>query len=94
VTVSSIAEDDFKHILEHGEGVWEALRGKSIFLTGATGFVGKWMLEALCRANDVYGLDVNATVLTRRPSAFVAEAPHLGQHSAIELLEGERCLRP
>lgn len=89
MTVSSIAEDDFKHILEHGEGVWEALRGKSIFLTGATGFVGKWMLEALCRANDIYGLGVKATLLTRRPSAFMIEAPHLARHPAIELLEGD-----
>ena len=76
-------------MLGHGEGVWEGLRGKSIFLTGATGFVGKWMLEALCRANDVYGLKVRATILTRRPSAFVAEARHLAEHPCIRLLEGD-----
>ncbi len=52
---------------------WPQLDGARIFFTGATGFIGRWMLEALARAP----IDVHVTILTRDPTAFAARAPHL-----------------
>lgn len=52
---------------------WSALDGKRIFMTGGTGFIGRWMLEALARAP----IDVRVVLLTRDPAAFAARSPHL-----------------
>ncbi len=53
--------------------LWPRLAGSRIFMTGGTGFIGRWMLEALARAD----LDVEVVVLTRDPEAFATRAPHL-----------------
>jgi dTDP-glucose 4,6-dehydratase len=52
---------------------WPRLDGARIFMTGGTGFIGRWMLEALARAP----IGVEVTLLTRDPAAFAARAPHL-----------------
>lgn len=80
---------DLDHVLEHTPDVWEELRGARFFVTGGTGFFGRWMLETLLRANEGLGLGAEATVLTRDPNAFAAAAPDLALHPAVKLLGGE-----
>ena len=73
------AREDFEHILSHTHGLWEPLRGASIFLTGGTGFVGTWLLAALLRANDEYNLGVSIFALTRNPARFRGEPHRTGE---------------
>ena len=80
---------DLDHVLAHTEGLWEELRGKRIFITGGTGFFGCWLLESFVWANERFGLDASAVVLTRNPVGFRAKAPHLAGHPAIELELGD-----
>jgi dTDP-glucose 4,6-dehydratase len=79
---------DLQHIIAHTEGLWGELRRQSVFVTGGTGFVGRWMLESLLYANDLLGLQARVVVLSRRPDAFAALTPHLAGHPAVTLLEG------
>jgi dTDP-glucose 4,6-dehydratase len=81
--------DDLDHVLAHTGGVWSALAGARIFVTGGTGFVGSWLLETFAWACDRLLLDASMTVLTRSPEAFHARAPHLASHPAIRLLRGD-----
>jgi nucleoside-diphosphate-sugar epimerase len=60
-------ERDIDHILEHTEGLWHELRGASIFVTGGTGFFGRWMVESFCAANRQFDLGARLTVLSRHP---------------------------
>lgn len=84
-----IAPDDLRLIIEKtAPVVWQALRGKRIFITGGTGFIGCWLLEALLWADQHFQLELQLMVLTRRPAAFVAKAPHLAQHPAVRLIMG------
>jgi dTDP-glucose 4,6-dehydratase len=53
-----------------GLSSWRALAGLSIFFTGGTGFIGKWLLATLIDANERLGLDCRITVLSRDPSTF------------------------
>jgi dTDP-glucose 4,6-dehydratase len=53
--------------------LWPRLAGARIFMTGGTGFIGRWMLEALARS----GVDAEVTLLSRDPEAFAARVPHL-----------------
>jgi dTDP-glucose 4,6-dehydratase len=85
-----VAPEDLQLIQERTPtAVWEVLRGNRIFITGGTGFVGCWLLEALLWANHALQLKLHLTVLTRNPAAFVEKAAHLAGHPAVTLLEGE-----
>jgi dTDP-glucose 4,6-dehydratase len=84
-----LPEPDLDHVLEHTEGIWEELRGGRLFVTGGTGFIGRWMLESFFRANEELSLDAEAIVLTRDPRRFTDAAPHVVGHAAITLLAGD-----
>ena len=84
-----LPERDLDHILEHTQGLWEELRGGRLFVTGGTGFFGRWMLESLLKANDELSLGAEAIVLTRDPRGFADAAPHVAEHVAITLKTGD-----
>jgi UDP-glucuronate decarboxylase len=65
--------------------LWPRLSGARIFMTGGTGFIGRWMLEALARAP----VDVEVVLLSRNPAGFAARAPHLAER--FRLVQGEIC---
>lgn len=81
--------DDLQHILEHTQGLWDDLRGARLFITGGTGFFGKWLLESFVWANDRLNLKACACVLTRDIASFCDRYPHLGSNSALSFVEGE-----
>jgi nucleoside-diphosphate-sugar epimerase len=76
-------------ILSRTRDVWEEFRGKELFLTGATGFVGCWLLESFTWACDRLSLNAHVHALTRDPKRFAAKAPHLAGHPAVMLVEGD-----
>src|ERR1700679_1001335 len=80
---------DLDHILQHAHDCWDDLRGARLFLTGATGFFGTWLLESLAWANQALDLGIRAMILTRNPTAFAQRAPHLGKLAFFEWLEGD-----
>jgi dTDP-glucose 4,6-dehydratase len=88
IKTTNLLFDDLSHILDHTRDLWEELRGERIFITGGTGFVGCWLLESFCFACDQMDLKANAVVLTRNPDAFKEKAPHLANHSAVNLQKG------
>jgi dTDP-glucose 4,6-dehydratase len=75
--------NDLDHVLAHTSGIWEALRGQSIFITGGTGFVGTWLVESLVRANERLNLNARAILLTRNPERVRV------RHSSVQLLKGD-----
>jgi len=80
---------DLDHILAHTEGLWEPLRGQNIFVTGGTGFWGRWLLESFAHANAALNLDAGMVVLSRNPESFVTGAPHLAKDPAINFVRGD-----
>lgn len=80
---------DLDHVLAHTGGLWEELRGGRLFVTGGTGFFGRWMLESFLRANDELALGAEAVVLTHHADRFATAAPHVIAHRSITLHEGD-----
>jgi dTDP-glucose 4,6-dehydratase len=80
---------DLDHVPAHTTGLWEELQGQRIFLTGGTGFFGRWLLECFAWANDRLNLGAEALVLTRNPEAFRRKALHLAEHPAIKFHNGD-----
>jgi len=69
--------------------VWAGLRHQSLFVTGGTGFVGKWLLECLLHANREMELGLGLTVLTREPDRFARASAHLAKAPAVTLVRGD-----
>lgn len=44
---------------------WDELRGKRVFLTGASGFVGTWLVETFTYANEFLNLRAKLTTIPR-----------------------------
>lgn len=84
-----IGREDLDHILQHTSPFWEAVRGSSLFITGGTGFFGRWLLESFLHANDQLSLGARSLVLSRSPASFAAAAPHVADHPAVTLLQGD-----
>jgi len=82
-------DQDRAAMLEALSPDWALLRGARIFMTGGTGFIGRWMLEALRDADDRHGLDIELVALSRNPELFAAKAPHLAAYPAFRFLAGD-----
>lgn len=80
-------ESDLKRTLI--PSLWEELRGASIFLTGGTGFFGRWLLESFIRANEAFELNASVLILTRNLEGFRKKAPHLVANPAIKFHLGD-----
>jgi len=87
--VKPLPAEDLEHVLEHTRPHWELLRGKRLFVTGATGFFGMWLLETFAFANAQLDLRAELVGLTRDPEAFRTKAPHIVRDSAITLHQGD-----
>jgi dTDP-glucose 4,6-dehydratase len=83
-------DDDIAAVARALAPLWPRLAGSRIFMTGGTGFIGRWMLEALARS----GVAVDITLLTRNPAAFAAKAPHLADKCSFVTGEIDRFTAP
>ena len=54
--------EDLEHIFQNTIDVWESFRGKSIFLTGGTGFFGKWLMESFIYLNEKLDLNILSNI--------------------------------
>lgn len=67
----------------------ERLRGKTVFLTGGTGFFGLWFLRALVLIRRRLGGNLRLIALSRAPHRFLAEHPSEGLDREVEFVGGE-----
>lgn len=58
---------DLDLVLSLTPGFWSRYAGARLFLTGGTGFVGQWLVQAVQHANDRLGSRIELVVLTRDP---------------------------
>ncbi|HEX8677831.1 MAG TPA: NAD-dependent epimerase/dehydratase family protein [Segetibacter sp.] len=83
-----IAEGDLRHILLNTSGFWDKVRNKSIFITGATGFFGRWLLESFLFINNKLSLNAHVCGLSRNPRFFLEEYPFF-KDSSINFIKGD-----
>ena len=81
--------DDLEEIFYRAGDFWEAFRDRRVFVTGGTGFFGKWLLESLVWADHHLSLGLRVVVLTRDPWRLKAELPHLAASRAISFITGD-----
>ena len=84
-----LPKEDLEHVLSHTRTLWEEMRGGRIFVTGATGFFGIWLLESFAFANKSLDLGAKLVGLSRNPDAFYEKVPHLKHEGSISFERGD-----
>lgn len=84
----SIAED-CSSILRNAPCRWEKLKNSKIFVTGGTGFFGKWLLRSFVHINKVLNLNAEMTVLSRSPEKFLKDNPLFAQAGMPRFVKGD-----
>lgn len=84
-----IIAEDIREVLSRTQTLWSDLKGASVFITGATGFFGVWLLETLLAANREFRLGMRILALSRDPAGFAKKAPHLAQDPAVTWITGD-----
>ena len=86
--VKPLLKQDLDHVLNHARRDFEQLRGARLFLTGGTGFFGKWLVSTFVEANRALRLSAALVLLTRDPKRFAEENPDLADPS-ISFCQGD-----
>ncbi len=86
---ANILRSETQRLFSRSVDQWEKLRGASIFLTGATGLFGRWILEAILHAEETLGLGLNVVVLTRDSASFRRRFSSLSNQGSVSLLDGD-----
>lgn len=66
---------------------FSVLDNQSIFVTGGTGFMGKWIAEMVSYINEIRAINIKLYLLGRDVSKFKEEVPHLANKKFITLVE-------
>ena len=81
--------EDLSYVLKNTGSIWQGLDGKSLFITGGTGFFGKWLLESISFAIREYSLNLQVFVLSRNPDKFKSAFPYLATDLHFTFLKGD-----
>lgn len=82
--------EDLEHIFQSTNNIWEPLRGKTIFLTGGTGFFGKWLLESFIYVNEKLSLNAKIISLSRNPEHFIEQYPFYKEYkNSVRFVKGD-----
>jgi nucleoside-diphosphate-sugar epimerase len=88
-TLFRLPAPDLDHIVRLAERDLKILRGSEIFISGGTGFFGKWILGALHHAERELGLEVSISILSRAPEKFAAQHPEIATFPTLQFFRGD-----
>jgi dTDP-glucose 4,6-dehydratase len=80
---------DLDEALVRAQPVLAELNGASVFLTGGTGFFGRWLLALLAHARGRLGIELRLTLLSRSPDVFSRAYPELASPDWVKLVAGD-----
>jgi dTDP-glucose 4,6-dehydratase len=84
-----LTNNDLDHVFTHVD--WEELRNQNIFISGGTGWFGKWMVETLLYAKDK--LDLNCKIMVLTHSNYISTNSNVifwhGDVNNVEFPRGE-----
>lgn len=87
----AVPGQDLDDIVAGVDDGWSRLSagGARILITGASGFIGGWMLDSLHRARDARAVDVRVVATTRNRERLIACRPYLAGAPWAEVITGD-----
>lgn len=87
--MEKILLDDLSYIFNSSSNNFIDIKNKSFFITGGTGFVGKWLIQTLLYANQYLDYNIKALILTRNIENILLEFPYLKHDKYISFITGD-----
>jgi dTDP-glucose 4,6-dehydratase len=81
--------NDLRLILDSVRDEIVSFRGARIYFTGATGFIGTWLLSSIVLANRILDARISVDVLTRDPGRACLANGQIFGDDAIRLIKGD-----
>jgi dTDP-glucose 4,6-dehydratase len=76
-------------LVEISRALFEQLVDASILITGATGWFGVWILDSLCAADEMLGLGLRITAVSRDPARFLRRFPAFAADSRVSWIRSD-----
>ena len=86
---NAILTRDIEGVVNTLDPLCKELNGHRVFLTGGTGFFGKWLLHSFLRMRNVCGVDMSLTVLSRDPERFLDSYPVFSGRDGLDFIKGD-----
>jgi dTDP-glucose 4,6-dehydratase/UDP-glucose 4-epimerase len=83
--------EDIKLIQFRLDSVLSSFNDKKIFITGGTGFFGRWLLQLLCSLIKDRGYKIEIFVLSRNPEDFLKVHSNFPFKQNIYFIKGDVC---
>jgi dTDP-glucose 4,6-dehydratase len=84
----TLIQSDLEDIANFDLALWQSLKGKNIFATGCTGFIGAWIIHSFLYINEKLSLNAELTLLTRNKERLFQSLP-VAKHPAIKITEDD-----
>lgn len=81
--------EDLDFVLSHTPEFWSQFSGARLLITGGTGFIGSWLVQALQHANDRQGSRLELVVLARNPERARQQHPAVFARADTHLVQGD-----
>lgn len=85
----SLPAEDLEFIKNETAHLWTEMKASSIFITGGTGFFGKWLVESFLHINESLQLGAYLTILSRNPTVFLNDNPYLKKYNNLSFIKGD-----
>ncbi len=86
---NNVISSELIRLLPEHSSQWEKLKNKNIFITGGTGLFGRWLSEAIHIGNEIYNLNITATLLTRNIEQSKKRFAFLKDQNKINFIQGD-----
>ncbi len=84
-----LSESDLNYVLQRVGRGWYDLDNKKIFISGATGIIGKWLISTLDHARKELALNIDITCLSRNYKLFANDNPRIFGKIDINWINGD-----
>lgn len=85
----AVSEFDKLYLRQQLESLYGAYSNKTVLITGATGFFGKWFLESAIQWNEAALGRMNIIALSRNPQSFLEEHPRFANRNYIQYIQDD-----
>lgn len=90
MTKSVLPEADLNYMFSGlSEEDWRFFSNKRLFITGGSGFIGKWLLSALLTADERLSLNCEIEILSRNPKQFCESFPDIACAKGVVFHKGD-----
>lgn len=86
-----IIDQDAKAVAECGFLNWDRLKGKTVFITGATGFIGSCIIRGLMYRNIHMDGGIKIAALARNKERAMAMFGEFEKTGSLEIVQGDVC---